>query len=60
MLPAAARFSFFFLCLVRRPLPFFLCSSSLLRVVAQKIFGSELLFLGVGVGHVLCDSVLAF
>ena len=46
-----------FLCLVRCPLPFFpvlLVLGSLL----EKIFGSELLFLGVVVGRVFFDSVL--
>ena len=34
------------------------CRSSLLRVVVRKIFGSELLFLGVGVGLVCFGVVL--
>ena len=36
----------------------FFCRSSLLRVVVRKIFGSELLFLGVGVGLVCFGAVL--
>ena len=48
-----------FLCLVRCLLSFFY-RSSLLRVVAlfEKFFGSELLFLGVGVGRVFFGAVL--
>ena len=45
-----------FLCLVGRLLPFF-CRSSLLGVAVENIFGSELLFLGVGVGLVFFSVV---
>ena len=51
-------FTLRFLCLVRRLASFFFFRSSLLRVAVLKIFGSELLFLGVGVGRVFFGAVL--
>ena len=46
-----------FLCLVGRLLPFF-CLLLFLGSMSEKFFGSELLFLGVGVGLVFFDGFL--
>ena len=50
-------FYFCFLCLFGVPCHFF-AALRFLGSLFEKCFGSELLFLGVGVGLVLCDGVL--